>query len=151
MAGCRGARRPFVALMAAACLMLAACDDDITAAVRGTVAEAGGVEEAHDELLERARSGNGRDIYVLYWFLLMYVPIEPRPEFADWPYKSDDDLYAVLNCSAEAGYSEARRRAPLVGEQADEVRACLKTYGIRTADAWTRCGADRLLPECPLF
>lgn len=137
------------------CFALTACEDDITVEVRSAVAEAGGLQQAHDMLLERARAGDGRDVYVFRMLVLMYVPsegaLDPNAVYANWPFTSDADRSALLNCSAEAGYLEARRIAPLEGEEATNTRACLKAYGIRKPDAWTHCGADRLMPECPLF
>lgn len=133
------------------CLALSGCDDEYAADVRRAMSESGqDLDRANTMLLARARTGTGRDIYVYRVFLMTHLPSEPGPEFDDWPYKTQRDRWALLNCAAAAGFVRAQREARYAGASDDSVQQCLDARGLGTPGVWTSCGADRLLPQCSL-
>jgi len=147
-----------IAAALAASLLLGSCTEPHEAIVRGTVARLG-VEGAHAKLLRLAREGSGKDKYVFAYLLGMTLPPEPSHAFDHWPYHSLDDVNAFANCAASAGYEPALERLyGLLSQRADgaTLRACIdnRRYGFfglgADMGAWRTCGADKLLPACPL-
>lgn len=95
--------------------LLSGCDDEYTTAVRREVWKHENLDQANAALLARAERGNGRDIYLYRHFLIMYVPVDPGDEFDAWQFKTQDDIDALLTCSAAAGFERAQREAQAGG------------------------------------
>lgn len=138
--------------LVAVTFLVAACEDEYEGAIHRYESEFG-VHGAHDRLLAEAQTGDGRALFIYYRFLLKRLPVVPGAEFEAWPYRSDEGLLSILNCSAIAGFPDAvsRARGALVGKlEEKEIDACFREQSSQGRLLWTSCGGADLLPKCPL-
>lgn len=127
--------------------MTISCTADYEATVNRAI-ERHGFRVADEQLLERAKSGDGRDAFVYYRFLRKMR--SQHPEL----YSSDETMIAFVNCSALAGYWDGLNSgfvilAASTGERERMVATCLSARPLSRAN-WLACGAEKLLPSCPL-
>jgi hypothetical protein len=153
------ARRIGLAGAAAACMLLASCTDEYTGIIRKAVMDAGGVDQANLVLLEKARRGNGRDLYIYSVFLNKYLPESLDPAFASWPHNKRQDADAFFNCAVAAGFQHAidRVRERLRQARAPEATAVLTCFDQKrnsritwSSQSWTTCGVEKFFPACPI-